>query len=208
MKISLIDAKKYFYRKARGVKNKIKHGKDGPVFGELIYVNPQNFDDFIPVSHRSSSGLIMHGDWDLQPKKKIDATIIYNACQNHWEYNVPWEETGIYDFMLNKIEKFGGHVDGCSNLEDIIIRYKKLDLLFEEVKKTRRFKTQKELNKTAFNEHGGLLFHIDRNNKPIYGGGGMHRFTLSKILKLEIIPAQLGVVHIKAIKSWKDHKKA
>jgi hypothetical protein len=199
--------KEYIYRTSVGVKNKLKYAKHGPEFGELIYINPQNINTFLPVAHRSSSGLILGGDWDLEEKKNIENTIIYNACRNHWVNNVPWEELDIYQYMLDKIQRFGGRVDGCSNLDDIISRYIKLDVLFEEIKTTRNFKTQKELNKYSFNEHGGLLFHIDRNNNPIYGGGGMHRFAIAKILNLELIPAQLGVVHVNAIKSWKLHKK-
>ena len=204
--MSLLLLKKFLYRKSRGLQNKIQYGKNGPVFGELIYVNPQEHHTYLSFKHRSFSGKILKGDWDLQPQQEIEETIIYKACIEHWEYDVPWKETGIYDFMINKIEEFGGFVDGCGNLKDVIERYEKLDNLFEAIKLSRTFKTQKELNPKAFNENGGLLFHIGRDNKPIFGGGGMHRFAMAKILKLEIIPAQIGVIHPHALKIWKKHK--
>src|SRR5690606_247638 len=149
-------------------------GKYGPQFGELIYVNPTKHDTYLPVAYRSHSGKVTGGDWDLEQQGRVEDIPRYQFCKMRWEDNIPWEETGIYDYMLNKIEK-NGSVDGCFNLDDIIARYKKLDKLFDLIKKTRNFKTQKELDPSAFNENGGLLFHIDRNNKLIFGGGGMHR---------------------------------
>jgi hypothetical protein len=197
----------FSFRFLKGAQNKLKYGSNGPQFGELIYINPQNHSTGLPFKHRSFSGVVLGGDWDLQKQINIEKSVIYKACSSHWVENVPWEETGIYQYMLDKIERFGGEVDNCRNINDIIIRYRKLDKLYEEVKKSKRFKTQRELNFWNFNEHGGLLFHIDRNNNPIYGAGGMHRFAMAKVLGLKVIPAQLGVVHKEAIKSWKTHKK-
>jgi hypothetical protein len=48
--------------------------------------------------------------------------------------------------------------------------------------------------------------NLDGGLTPIYGGGGMHRFAMAKILNLEIIPAQLGVVHRLVIDSCRGHK--
>ena len=123
----------------------------------------------------------------------------------HWQENIPWAETGIYEYMLLEINRKGS-VDGCCSLEDIILRYEKLDKIFEGVKAAKALKTQKELNPLAFNECGGILFHIDRNNKPIYGAGGVHRFSMAKILGLKEIPAQLGLIHPDALKDWRIHK--
>ena len=123
-----------------------------------------------------------------------------------WRDNIPWKETGVYEYMLTEIERKGS-VDDCFDLEDIILRYERLDTLFYHIKETRKFKTQKELDPSNFNEVGGVLFHIGRDNRPIFGGGGMHRFSMAKILKLEKIPAQLGLLHPDALQDWKIHKK-
>src|SRR5690606_21335229 len=113
----------------------------------------------------------------------------------------------IYEFMFNAIEQAGGKVDGCSNLEDIILRYKRLDSLKIEIGKSKKFKTQNLLNPKAFNEEGGVYVHITRDNQIIFGGGGFHRLAIAKILKLNEIPAQLGVIHSDAIDKWKIYKK-
>lgn len=202
----MITAKKRLFHYSVGIKNKIKYGNNGPAFGELLFINPQKHDLYIQFKGRESSGQVTHGDWDLREKIGIESLPIYRACVQHWKEGIGWKETGIYDYMLDKIERFGGRVDNCSNLNDIKIRYQKLDKLFEGIKKTREFKTQKELNLSNFNESGGILFHIDHNNQPIWAAGGVHRFTMAKILNIDLLPAQLGVVHLDVIKKWKIHK--
>lgn len=53
-------------------------------------------------------------------------------------------------------------------------------------------------------ESGGVYVHINRNGEAIFGGGGIHRFAIARILSLDTIPAQLGVVHEEALKLWKN----
>ena len=206
MENKLIKVKKYIYRSAVGIENKIKYGKNAPLFGELIYINPKEHQTYFPATRRSVSGKVQGGDWDLEPRDAIENIPRYRFCTMRWEKNIPWVDTGVYEYMLREIERKGS-VDGCYNLDDIIIRYEKLDELFEHIKKTRKLKTQKELNSSAFNEEGGILFHIDRDNRLIFGAGGMHRFSMAKILRLERIPAQVGLLHPEALNCWREHKK-
>lgn len=201
----MLSFKQSLYRYYIGLNNKLKYGKNGPEFGELIYINPQNHKSILQLGGRINTSRVIGGDWDLGDTTSFENHPKFIACKLRWMENVSWEETGIYDYMLKLIQE-NGPVDGVHNLKEIILRYKKLDEVFKEVKRTRKFKTQKELNPNNFNEYGGLFFHIDRNNNPIFGGGGLHRLSMAKILKLEIIPAQLGVVHSEAIKTWKLHK--
>ena len=207
MEETLLEVKKYWYRKTIGIKNKIRYGFDCPDFGELIFIDPREVDTYLISNNlRAKSGLVVKGNWDLKPQVPLQNIPRFKFCKMHWQDNKPWSETGIYDYMLSEIERKGS-VDGCYNWEDIIFRYQKLDEIFENVKATQTLKTRRELDPQSFNESGGILFHIDRNNKPIYGGGGVHRFSMAKILELKEIPAQLGLLHPKAIKEWKIHKK-
>ncbi|CAM4240088.1 hypothetical protein [Gillisia hiemivivida] len=205
MEENFVKIKKYLYKTIVGFQNKLKFGFGAPEFGELIFVDPRTVDNYLAIARRNQSGKILGGDWDLAEKHSIDEIPRYIFCKMRWEQNIPWAETGIYEYLLDKI-KIHGSVAGCYDLQDIIIRYQKLDKLFLEIKISRKFKTQKELDISSFNEDGGLLFHIDRDNQLIFGGGGMHRFSMAKILKLESIPAQLGLLHPEAINKWQIHK--
>lgn len=193
-------------RKSRTGLNSLRYGKNSTVFGELIYVNPNELVNHTRAWHRNHSGCIRAGDWDIKELHPIDELFKISCCKKHWMDNVPWEETGIYDFMLAIIKEKNRPADGCQSLEDIIARYNRLDQLFEEVKRTGAFKTQKQLNPSAENEQGGIYVHIGRDNKLIFGGGGFHRLAIAQILNLKSIPAQLGVVHPFSIKTWKQYK--
>jgi hypothetical protein len=148
---------------------------------------------------------VQRGDWVLEIQDSIGNIPRYKFCKMRWEEYIPWADTGIYDYMMVKIEKHGS-VDGCYHLNDIIVRFKKLVTLFNHIEKTRTFRTQKELDPSVFNKNRGLLFHIGRDNKLIFGAGGMHRFSIAKILKLENVSAQLGLLQPEALPVWKEHK--
>jgi hypothetical protein len=195
--------KKYY----RSLKNKIIYGSLAPEYAELIFINPKAIKKYSFAWKPTDSGKVVGGDWDDETRLiKIKSRFKYKACKQRWENNISWQDTGIYDFMLDFVERRGAPVDKCKTLEDIQLRYERLDELFEQVKQTGHFKTQKELNSNCFNEEGGILVHIGRNNQLIFGGGGIHRLAIAKILKLGLIPAQIGVVHPKAIKTWKAYK--
>jgi hypothetical protein len=203
---NILKIKQNLYRHSVGLKNKFYYGKNGPQYGELIWIDPRKHDTYVSYPDRGgNSGKVIGGNWDLKKPQSIDKLFRVQACKKHWEENQSWEETGIYDFMMDEINK-NGSVDGCFNMADLKKRYDNLDKLFYQIEKYRSFKTQRELNPKNFNEAGGIFFHVDRYNNPLWGGGGVHRFTISKILNLEKIPAQLGVLHPEALQFWREHQ--
>ena len=91
--------------------------------------------------------------------------------------------------------------------EKIISRFNMLDRAFEETKKTRRLKTRKEVNPSNFREHDGILVHIGKNGKPYFGGNGFHRLAMAKVLKLEKIPACIGLIDKDSLKYLDEYRK-
>ncbi|MCP2043994.1 hypothetical protein [Pontibacter sp. HSC-36F09] len=196
-------AKKYI----RSVYNKIRYGANAPMYAELIFVDPMQVDQYSFAWKHRDSGRVIGGDWDQQENlTAIDSRFKFNACIERWKLNKTWEETGIYEFMLNLILHRNRPVDKCNSLEDIIARYEQLDDLLEKVKETGRLNTQRELNPSCYNEEGGIFIHIGRKNQTIFGGGGIHRLAIAKVLQLSSIPAQLGVVHSEALPTWTVYK--
>lgn len=194
------------FRQCRLILNKLRYGANSPSFGELIYLNPNELLDYTKAWDRNFSGCIRGGDWDINALTPVDSIFKIDCCKKHWVDKISWQETGIYDFMLAIIKEKNGSFDGCKSLEDVVRRYNRLDQLFEEVKRTRVLKTQKQLNPSNKSEQGGIYVHIGRNNMLIFGGGGVHRLAIAQILNLKSIPAQLGVVHPLSIKTWKQYK--
>ncbi len=83
-------------------------------------------------------------------------------------------------------------------------RYQALDELFELVASERRLRRQVELNSRSFRELNGVYVHIGRNAEVLFAGGGFHRLAIARVLGLETIPAQLGVVHEEALETWRE----
>lgn len=194
-------------RNIRDIYNKVRYGANAPQYGELIYIDPNDIK-FYGSSSRNDSGWVKSGNWDKQENLSLfEDNVKYRACVLRWREGCTWEETGIYSHILELIKKSGGRADNCLNMEDIIKRYNRLDKLYNEIKLTQRLKTRKELNSNNYLEVQGVFISIGRENEPIFWGGGFHRLAIAKILKLNEIPAQIGLVHPEAIAKWKVYKK-
>lgn len=102
--------------------------------------------------------------------------------------------------MLNTIEE-KGKVDRLKSLDDIRERYKNVDELYNKIASTGGLSSRSELIQGNFREEGGILIHLGPDGIPFFGKKGHHRLAVALALELEYVPAQLGVVHVSAIKS-------
>lgn len=204
--IEYIEIKRRLHFFRRDLINQLKYGSSAPRFGQMIYVNPQACDTYLVSEwNRKHSGDVQPGDWDLNVKPLTEHPK-YKYCVQHWVYGVSWKESGAYEFLRELIRKKGEPVDGCFTEGDILSRYDELDRVFEHVSRTGELYTRRKVNPYNFRETGGIYFHIDRQTTPVFGGGGVHRFSISKILNFTLVPAQLGVVHRDAVKDWGKFK--
>lgn len=186
--------------------NRLRYGPDAPQSDELIWIRPRDVTHWYksdpargaPRFRRRHSGMVATGDWD-RSTKPFGSHIKLDSIRRHFEDGVPWHETPLFDWMLDRIGEHG-RIDGCHTREDLIARYERLDRIFEETKRTGHLRPHGSVNQTR-REHGGILVHIGRDGTPLRDGGGMHRFAIAYILGLEKIPAQLGVIHLDAVKS-------
>lgn len=171
----------------------VRWGLRAPRYAQLTYVDPAECDRLYEGWHRRHSALVADGNWDLE------ATLFENdpkmvACRQHFEMGKPWEETGIYEYILGQIEKRGGRYDGCSTIDDVVNRYRRLDVIYDQIRKDGRLRSSGEFG-WRFRETGGVVIHFDRNARPIASGRGAHRLAIARILHLRSLPAMLGVVH-------------
>jgi hypothetical protein len=179
----------------------VRFGFDAPRWSQLIWVDPRECDTFVSSHNRSYTGQVLPGDWDLHTLPLTEHSKIF-ACSRHWQDGLSWEETGIIDEIVHEVEKHGSK-DGCRSREDVIERYRQLDLVFEQVRRESRMRTRRELDPDAYREVGGVYIHLGRDTKPIFGDAGCHRLAIARVLELTEIPAQLGVVHEAALETWK-----
>ncbi len=196
-------SKTWYLRRSlwRDTRNLIRHGTAAPRWGESIRVDPEEVTSFVSSHNRSYTGQVISGDWDLanQPLSEHEKFL---ACQRHWVEGISWDETGIIDLIVEEIERYGSK-DGCTTREEVVERYRQLDDIFDQVKSERRLRARREVDPRAFREVGGIYIHIDRDEHPIFGNGGCHRLAIAQVVGLDSVPAQVGVVHERALPSWR-----
>lgn len=187
--------------------NRYKFGDNAPKYCERIWVSLNK--DLITIGKGPHYRGKVIDQWppDLvdNVNTKISEIEPIKSCLLHWEKGVEWKDKILIERMVGLIEK-RGEVDGCKSKDDIMRRYEKLDIIYNNIKREKRIKTRKELFKYNFREYGGINFHIGPNGKPYFGQIGQHRVAIALALGIEKIPAELGGVHINGIEMLKLYR--
>lgn len=185
------------------VRNVIRFGINAPKRYQTIFIDPQDVKFVVAEPFRYKpmrmSGKVMDGDWDRRGYSftKSTARIFIRRRIHH---NLPWQETGAYERMMKKIAEFG-FADGCSGIEDVVQRYNELDKLISHLKAGGRFLSRRDICPENFREFGGVVIHIGRSGELFGSEKGNHRLAIAQELGLQCMPAQVGVVHIEAVRS-------
>jgi hypothetical protein len=168
----------------------------------LIWLDPNEVATYVTSINRSYIGQVIGGDWDLDIQS-LDEHPKFVACRRHWLDGLSWEETGIIDLISDLVDR-NGVQDDCRSREDVVLRYRALDELYELVRRDQRLRPRREVVVRGYRELGGILIHIGRDGRAIFGNSGSHRLAIAQVLDLEKIPALLGAVHVEALPIWQD----
>jgi hypothetical protein len=184
--------------------NRLSYGRNAPRPYELIWIKPSSCNSAVHNCAGELADLgstIKGGIWDKD-------LIPVNECPNvmfsnlRWQENIPWDQTGSTKYTLDYINK-NGSFDGYKTKHHIDKRHANLDDIFAQVQFEKKLRLQHQIDEIYFRERNGILIHIDRNCRPVFGRAGEHRFAIARILNLPIIPAQLGVIHPEALLHWR-----
>ncbi len=182
---------------AQDAKNKLKYGLNAPVHLESIWINPQEINSFIPKeeikritgkNRQEASGMVIDGA-EIREITPLEEDFRFRYSIERWKENRDWHEIGVFEYMKTETVKYADYSQ--DQLEE---RYETFDNLFKEIKKDGRIKTRKELNASNFREENGILVHIGKDGELLFGGIGFHRFSIAKVLGLQMIPCCIGVV--------------
>lgn len=176
------------------------YGRQAPKFAELVWIKPSDCAESVLNLGRHETGRVLDGEWDRN-RQPLSANLKFRACESRWVYGLPWSETGVYEYMMDQISK-RGLTDGCLTLSDVVARYERLDRIYEQVASEGRLLSSRELGRRGFRGQGEIYVHVGRGPSLLFGLGGIHRFALSRILGLDCIPVQVGVVHRDAVADW------
>lgn len=182
--------------RAREVANRLFYGEYGPRVNELIWIDPRSVG-FTFESFRAASGRVVRR-WPLTPLIPLEEHPHVRFALAHWRDGVPWPDTGVFDYMLERIAN-RGQQDNCRTFEDVVERYRRLDALYETTRRARRLLTRGEIDPRAHREDGGILIHVGPAGELVLGASGKHRLTIAQLLDLPVIPARVGHIHRDAL---------
>jgi len=146
-----------------------------------------------PPSPIMERGRIIGGDWDLQAKTFEDMDV-WQAFKHRFIEGGQWSETPFYARIIRTVNG-GIPVWRCKSQEEFDSRLKRIDELFEDIKKN-GYRTQTEIKDTVstFNDEDEVNVHIGRYGDYIFANG-RHRLCIAKILHLPEIPVKVARRH-------------
>ncbi|OGZ19993.1 MAG: hypothetical protein A2654_02135 [Candidatus Nealsonbacteria bacterium RIFCSPHIGHO2_01_FULL_43_31] len=197
-------------KKALKFKARLEYSADKLDFDKICWANPQKIKYCLRKAFNKwqNYGKILEGNWD-QPGPRFEELDSYQASKQRFLEGKKWEETKFYQRILGYISS--GEINrGCSNKEELDERFKKIDLLYDQIKEN-GYKSKKEL----YSPQGWLeeleqpLAILDDVSVAVGREGqflfidGRHRLSIAKLLNLPEIPIRIITRHRK----WMDFRK-
>ena len=144
-------------------------------------------------------GRIVGGDWDKFQRKFVELPI-YKSFEDHFKRGVRWEDTTFFQKNAKAIKK-GEVWWGCSSINDFKERCKKIDLLYENIKKF-GYKSQRGIAQDKIDDPfqrfriigDEITVNIGRTGDMFFNDG-RHRLCIAKILNIREIPVRILVRH-------------
>lgn len=163
-----------------------------PRYAEVLEIDTKILDYFLPLGGQTLNSGRITRYFDRSKMIPIDDLDVFKICKLHWLHGLSWEESGAYKRMELQIQKHGSY-DDCFNMNDVIIRYKRLDELFNMSKRNKLMVIE-----SNYRGEGGILVHLDEHGF-YFGGNGNHRLAIAKILNIPRLRVQLGSITLKAL---------
>jgi len=188
---------------------------------KIIWVDP---DEIIEVSRRPvpidrwAFGQVQDGEWDtrgdfmykdfhdwhaeIYQTKFYDDCIFHQALKDHFNENVPWEDTQFFELALQYIEEGWSLWKGSSSKEELFERADQVDEIYQSIK-TRGYKPYHEIETARFPKlrRHEIQIDIGRTGELLFVEG-RHRLSIAKILEIEKVPVVVLVRH----KKWMEHR--
>lgn len=182
--------------KKRFIKN--KYGYECPPNPyKIIYIDPNDINLYHDTKSWDgkfdSYGRIESGDWDIANTKPILEKEKIRAVVQHFNDDIPWEDTGIIETNLKYIEHNGSY-HGCESKEDLLNHYNRIDNLYQDILNN-GYRTPTRASIWDPRKYKAISISIGRNGNFIFERPGNHRLGIAIALNLDKIPARVCVRH-------------
>lgn len=127
---------------------------------------------------------------------RYDQYIFAQSLEAHFEDGVPWEETRLYEYLIENREIVEQRSENYSNLEE---RLSEIDDLYDDILHN-GYQSQKEIRSlpipliTIPPSSREVKVAIGRDGEIIFVDG-RHRFVIARVLGLKSIPAKVILRH-------------
>lgn len=127
--------------------------------------------------------------------------VFYQSCVQHFEQDMPWEDTEFYQWILDNLDK---DILRYETREAVVEQLAYVDELYADMKEN-GYKSQAELEHESSRPTGydEVLVNIGRDGRFILDDG-RHRLTIAKLLDIDRIPVRVFVRHTK----WQQRRYA
>lgn len=149
-------------------------------------------------------GRVQGGDWDTDSNhRRMRETTLYRSLKRHFNEDIPWEQTELYQHAAQQIETHGGF-RGYKNIEGFREqRCEYIDDLYASIRddgyRPNKIGGHQQADDNAFEEayanHLEPLIVIGRSGE-MFLTEGSHRFTIASLLELESIPVYVLCRHV------------
>jgi len=190
---------------------------------KIIWVDP---DEIIEVSRRPvpidrwAFGQVQRGEWDIRDDfvykdshdwhaeiyqtKFYDDYIFHESLKNHFNKNIPWEDTQFFELAMQYIQDGWSLWKGSSSKEDLFKRANQVDEIYQSIQ-TQGYKPYYEIETArlpTLRRHE-IQIDIGRTGELLFVEG-RHRLSIAKILDIKKVPVVVLVRHKEWMKQRND----
>jgi len=138
---------------------------------------------------------VARGDWDIR-SEQLDVVPVVSQL---FREGRAVQETDLYKSRLQRIQAGDlAWTKGARRREELDEQFEELIEAYEAIR-TSGYRTQLELGRDGSDE---IRVCIDREGRLCVFGGGVHRVSIAKILRLDRIPVTIKRVHDLWVHDW------
>jgi len=205
-----------------------RYGRAAPPPYEVLWTDPDAIEYCTVPSLMAQLGIsrygshVVDGCWDRRVKleevwytrgveqpvvAEFEKHALYRSIADHFENQVPWENTEWYRWVEDNPDVAGQYQD-ISTMER---RLSRVDDLYDYIR-SEGYKTQRELREQEnpplheelllYPEHYEVDVNICRSGRLFWNFSGRHRLAIAKVLDLDKIPVRVFARH----EEWQNHR--